>query len=141
MLAKLLCAEGGSELVDKAAVALLPALRATGRFIDFVLEFMPHPPSQRISEHLRLPWDDPTRMKGVFAKVYDHRSRALHDGTPFPRPMCSPSMVPSEIPECLAAAADGGSWTREDAPMLLHVFERITRGALINWWRKEVSAV
>ena len=32
------------------------------------------------------------------------------------------------------AGAYGGVWTAKDAPMKLHLFEYIVRGALLRWW-------
>ena len=72
-------------------------------------------------------------------KIYDWRSRALHDGVPFPAPMCqAPKKLDDgheEFLDGVAASSHGGSWVFEDLPMLLHVFEHIVRGTLLAWWR------
>jgi hypothetical protein len=46
---------------------------------------------------------------------------------------------PAEIPIGLAASTKGGVWTAKDLPMLIHTFEYIVRGALLNWWRSVPS--
>lgn len=75
-------------------------------------------------------------------KIYDYRSKALHDGTPFPAPMCEPpfynkewSVTYAEKPHGGAVGAMGGTWLAKDIPLLLHTFEYITRGTLIKWWK------
>lgn len=67
-------------------------------------------------------------------KVYSLRSDALHNGIPFPAPMSEPVFGFEEIP--MVSGMLGATWSETDRPMLLHVFEHITRGALISWWNK-----
>jgi hypothetical protein len=58
-------------------------------------------------------------------------------GTPFPQPMSDgPGLggLHHERPSGLAAATNDAAWMREDMPMLLHVFEHITRHAILGWW-------
>lgn len=65
-------------------------------------------------------------------------SRALHDGTPFPDPMCGPAIQGGRLvekPDSIATATKNAAWRSEDLPMLLHVFEHLTRCAIVNWWR------
>lgn len=133
-LSELLLERGGEELLKEVANRLHRMLRATGRFIDFVLQYLPDPLEQRPHENLQVSWESDS-MKDALRKIYDHRSRALHDGTPFPPLMSEIEPHRAEKPMCLAASKDGGTWTQEDMPMLIHVFEHITRGALLNWWR------
>lgn len=79
-------------------------------------------------------------MRAHMQIIYKHRSRALHDGTPFPHPMLDrprsfgPDGVPDEAPLGMTAAAKGGSWEAKEMPMLLHTFEYIVRGCLLKWW-------
>lgn len=42
--------------------------------------------------------------------------------------------IPEEVPFGLAVSTLGGVWIKEDIPMLLHLFEHIVRGTLLNWW-------
>jgi len=124
----------GEELVDEVAMLLLPYLKATARFRDFVLEYLPPPPQKRPPhEHLCVKWEK-NSLRESLEKIYGHRSRALHDGTPFPPPMSDHPPIPSEIPMG-ATATLGGVWLAEDMPMLMPVFEYITRGVLLNWWK------
>ncbi|MFL5963789.1 MAG: hypothetical protein ACJ757_12940 [Gaiellaceae bacterium] len=75
-------------------------------------------------------------------KIYHWRSRALHDGIPFPSPMCLPPRdyenngVVEEAPTGLASATGATVWKRADTPMMLATFSYITRHALIRWWRR-----
>ena len=78
--------------------------------------------------------------------IYGYRSKALHEGTPFPYPMCE---VPfqhedwaahAETPLGLATTVGDTTWAREATPMLLHTFEYIARGVLQNWWKERGQA-
>lgn len=70
--------------------------------------------------------------------IYAWRSRDLHDGIPFPPPLCEPPIVGSDgIYErfpALAVQTDGGTWPADELPMYLHVFAHVTGGALRIWW-------
>jgi hypothetical protein len=48
-----------------------------------------------------------------------------------------PALV--EVPLGLSASSYGATWAKKDTPMLLHVFEYIVRGAVLNWWRSVVQ--
>lgn len=128
------------EAVDEVAAALARELRATARFLDFMDRFMPTPPEKRPPEGFRLDWSAPN-LKRCITKVYEHRSLALHEGIPFPPPMCDGPLLadpdwhaPIETVPGLAASTSGGVWSREDLPFPLQTFEYIARGALLNWW-------
>jgi hypothetical protein len=139
-LVTILDAHGGTDLVLKVANELVGTIGATRNFIDFLLHFLPAPPSTRSYEWAQHGWDHRT-MKKSLGKIYKHRSRALHGGTPFPAPMSwTPITVgenpaPVEVPPGLASSALGASWAAQDTPMLLHLFEYIVRNAILNWWR------
>jgi len=105
--------------------------RTTKRFVNFVMAF-PLKPPQRRPKALRLDW---SQMEDHLTVIYDKRSRDLHDGIPFPLPMCQPPYrsargIASEIPDFPALTA----WTLADAPMLLQTFEYIVRNVLHAWW-------
>jgi hypothetical protein len=129
----------GEGLVARVAKEFAPITRAKQKFVRFVLEFLPDPPSNRPPPETQFEWSR-AAMKDALSRIYEYRSKALHEGTPFPYPMCehplrySASDLPAEIPLGLAARYLGGTWLREDTPMLLHTFEYIVRGALLNWW-------
>ena len=137
-LTDLLAERGGEQLVEDAAKHLHQFVRATGRFIDFTLEFLPPEPADRPAQCFKIDWSRKA-MKRALSKIYGYRSLALHNGTPFPAPMSdAPILGPLhfEAPGASAAASNDATWVREDMPMLLHTFEYIARGAILNWWRK-----
>ena len=142
-LVELLEKHGGDELVHKVSESIAHTLGATKKFIDFTMRFMPNEPDQRPNhESLRVEWSK-SELKKILRKVYGYRSRALHDGKPFPAPMFrsplydSPNLPTSEVPRIgLAFHSQGGTWIPEDIPINLHCFHYITRGALLKWWEK-----
>lgn len=128
--------------IETAANQWRRKMRPTKKFVEFILTFLPPPPSKRPAEYAQHPWDNAT-MRQSLAKIYQWRSRALHDGTPFPAPMC---IAPHEFHGGLierqlgfSMSTMGGVWSRDDAPMLLHVFEYIVRNVLIAWWKTLVN--
>jgi hypothetical protein len=137
-LASMLEAKGGTELVVEVANQIADSLGATKKFIDFVLQFLPNAPSLRPHEFVQQPWDTKS-MKKSLNLIYRYRSKALHTGIPFPRPMC---MAPErwemnaygERPPGLATHSLGASWAAKDIPMYLHTFDYIARNVLMNWW-------
>jgi hypothetical protein len=135
----------GTDVLAAVAKEIAEVLGATSKFIGFVLEFLPPPPSARPPVGFRCSWSE-TAIRKAMRLIYDHRSRALHDGRPFPLPMCEIPFTlpgwpaPAERPVGLAAAAQGGVWLSKDTPMHFHTFEHIARGVLLNWWRKGAPA-
>jgi len=144
-LIELLKENCNQEIPKKVAELLVKYLGSTSKFISFVLEFLPDPPEKRPIDWMQIEWSNRSMKKGL-NKIYKYRSRALHDGTPFPAPMSEPpfyhpewGVTYSEKPFG-AAGAMGGTWLPEDTPLLLHTFEYITRGTLIKWW-KDISKI
>lgn len=116
---------------------------ATAQFRNFLMEFYPDAPAERPRECDRHPWER-SALKKSFNKIYDWRSKFVHSGIPFPAMMCMRPQQDdtdrarpryAEIPPGLAMAVAGGSWEKKDAPMQLHIFEHIVRGALLEWWK------
>jgi len=114
-------------------------LRATARFIDFIMTYMPDAPAKRpiIGQ---VEWKQETQREAM-KKIYRYRSEALHSGIPFPAPMCLPSTnvrhedaATMERPPGLATGSRGGVWVHDDLPMFLHIFVHIVHGALVKWW-------
>jgi hypothetical protein len=147
-LVSLLHEEGGDPLVAKVAERIADITGATKTFTDFALTFDPGPPPGHRIKFLAVDW---TKLREALRLVYKWRSRALHGGTPIPAPMCFPPIVNgrewamfkddppgaiSERPLGLGAGTGEATWSNEETPMLLHVFEHITRGALLRWWRE-----
>lgn len=132
-LVRELRAGGHDEALGIIARHSAPRLRATSRFIQFTVTHLPGPPPERSAAGGHVDWS-PSAMRKMLSKIYDHRSKALHSGIPFPRPMCEPPWEDSERPTSLASATNEGAWLAADTPMLLQTFEHITRGAIVNWW-------
>lgn len=120
-------------------------LKSTKKFLDFSMEFKPPPPPERPEHHwAQHPWSNKKFRKTV-QKIYGYRSRALHDGRPFPAPMCRPPMIYSksdlpEVPLGLGASSNHSTWSIKDTPILLHTYEYIVRGSLLKWWDSMVSS-
>jgi hypothetical protein len=128
------------ELFQFIAEKIADTMGVTRKFVDFILAFLPPPPESRPDVAFRVPWEQ-ENLKPIFRKIYGYRSRALHDGIPFPAPMCLPPLgigrdwaAPAEKPAGLAMSALGGVWRQEDTPMSLHIFAYITRRVLQAWW-------
>jgi hypothetical protein len=110
-------------------------LGVTKKYAKFTIKFMPDEPEKRPEvSWLRVNWSR-KKLNKIIYKVYDYRSRFLHEGVSFPFPMCSPPIreskesIPSEIP-CV-----GLEWKMSDVPINLNCFQYIVRGVLLNWWR------
>ena len=138
-LIKILEDTGIEDLPEKVAVCLKDTVGSTKKFIDFIMKFLPEPPSRRPKHHQR-PWECKT-LKKTMKTIYNYRSKALHDGYPFPVPMCHlPREVPpEEIPTGGASYAMGSSWLAKDTPMMFHTFEYIVRKSLLKWWESMTS--
>lgn len=130
---------GGRNLQLKVARKLSGYIRPGLKFERFIIDHLPDvPPHSRIEEFAQHSWDTSTMLASV-RKIYEHRSNALHGGTPFPFPMCQPPPGSldriAERPFALAHESLGSYWVASDVPMYLQTFEYIVRGALLNWWR------
>jgi len=130
----------GDEVLEKVAGEIAESLGSTRKFVDFVLTFLPSPPPVRPPEGFQHPWET-GEIRETLRCVYHYRSRALHDGIPFPAPMCRPPSalglaIPSERPSAIATSEGGGTWLAKDTPIHFHTFEYLARGALTEWWRK-----
>ena len=111
---------------------------ATKRFREFLTAFCPPPPERRSVAGTTVDWST-SSLRRAFNRIYRHRSKALHAGTPFPGILClAPTAVdnvPLERPLATAIATLRTTWTSEDLPFHLHVFEYIVRASLLKWWR------
>jgi hypothetical protein len=126
----------------KVCELMVPQMKATRTFLDFVTECAPQPPEPR-PEWPELDWD---RMRKHAATIYTHRSDALHGGKPFPMPMLEQPRIElsgaiQESPRGLNTGGLGGIWDAKETPMLLSTFEYIARGALLRWWEEMGAAV
>lgn len=133
---------GGSDCVHTVAEGIAHTLKATGKFIRFTTRFLPPEPEERPDEEwLQVKWTE-SALRRILGKVYKYRSRSLHAAIPFPNPMIRPpfrmgnSAPASEAPLVgKALHSHGGTWTKSDAPINLHCFHYIARGALLKWWK------
>ncbi|MFV9452759.1 hypothetical protein ACNJ7E_04715 [Rhodococcus sp. NM-2] len=124
----------------KVSKLLAPQVRATRKFIDFLEKYSPARPDPE-PQFDKLDW---RQMRKHAQVVYRHRSKALHDGKPFPMPMLEvpridESGVLQETPSGLSAGGLGGVWLAEETPMLLSTFEYIVRGSLLRWWEEQAA--
>ncbi|MFC7905433.1 hypothetical protein ACWDRX_15900 [Streptomyces nigra] len=134
-LAEAVGSTGGDDLLRTVAQRLLPIVKATNRFLTFTTTYAPAPPSVRPPEYAQVPWN---KLRKKVGQVYSYRSKRLHEGVPFPYPMCvrpdGAIPAPEEVPTGLAAAKGNAAWVAKDLPMHLHIFGYIVRGCLLNWW-------
>jgi hypothetical protein len=127
-------------LAERVAEKFAGTIGAAKKFIDFLLDFLPDPPEQRPAQWGQVEWS-PDNLRRAFAKIYSHRSKALHDGMPFPAPMCWPPIkyetswnAVAERPALVGFSVSGGTWLADELPMHLHTFEYIARKAINAWW-------
>lgn len=116
-------------------------IRATKKFIDFLVECAPEPPELR-PPFGGLNWD---KVADHAKLIYEHRSTALHGGKPFPLPMLEQPRLEEngaiqEVPWGHNTGGLGGVWDAKEAPMLLSTFDYIARGSLLNWWNELIGA-
>jgi hypothetical protein len=128
----------GTAFFEDVAIILAPLVRSGRRFRAFAEAFMPQPLPRRPPPMAQVDW---ARMSEHLSKIYSHRSKALHEGIPFPASMCEiPNKwgadwdAPAERP-LAPTATSGAVWLPEAAPMLLHVFEYIAKATLQGWWQ------
>lgn len=131
------------EFLERVAGSLSKLIGSTAKFTGFIGKFNPGPPRERPLPEWQQVSFESAPMLDAMKKIYSYRSRALHGGIAFPAPMCMPPIIyagegfsgAEEKPMGLASSSEGATWLIEDTPMLLHTFEWIVRGALLNWWR------
>jgi len=134
-------AKVSSEVVSEVARQIADSLGSGKKFVDFLVHFLPSPPPSRPPLHYQFLWEE-AEIRKALRKIYGYRSDALHDGKPFPEPMCEPPFsdkewaAPNEKSAALATSSLGGVWLAKDIPMLFHFFEYIARNALLKWWRE-----
>lgn len=110
-------------------------MRATRKFIDFLVECSPQPLPLRPPAGV-VDWQ---RMGDHARRIYGYRSAYLHGAKPFPLPMLELPRIEEngaiqEVPYGLNSGGLGGVWGAAESPMLLSTFEHVVRGALLRWW-------
>lgn len=134
----LLASRNDPAFLSDVAQILAPTMKATKKFIDFGLRFLPPPLERRPESFLQIEWTAANWEK-VLRTIYDYRSNALHAGVPFPSPMGQPpfeyeSRIPAETGGVgLASHHLGGSWNSTDLPVNLNFFATVTRRMLLAW--------
>lgn len=120
---------------EVAAEALAGTLNVERKLLAFTLHFAPDPPETR-PDAAQVDFDD---LEPALRAIYEWRSRDLHDGIPFPPPLCEPPIGDADAAyerfPAIGIEAGGGYWPADLLPMYLHVFAHIVRGALVNWWQ------
>jgi len=123
------------DAAEVTARHLARTLGVQAKFLAFTLEHAPEPPASRPQGALV----DFDALEAPLKVIYDLRSRDLHDGIPFPWPLCEPPDAgPDGVYERFAGPAvqsQGGTWPATRLPMYLHTFAHIVGGVLRNWWR------
>jgi hypothetical protein len=130
-----------NKLLPLIADEFSDTLGSTQKFVKFCLTHLPAAPPVRPVEWAQFSWTK-RNLREAFSKIYHYLSRALHDGHPFPAPMCAaPGRLegweaPSETMTSLGTHQRGGTWLKKDVPFYIHIFEYITRNAILEWWRR-----
>lgn len=144
-LATYLRAKGDEVLLSDVATILQGKNRVKAKFVDFLIRFLPAEPADRPPPPFQMPWDADS-MKTAFSQIYNHRSKALHDGVGFPFPMTErPGKLDAswqagvERPSGISTSTLNATWDHKDCPMLLHIFVYIVRASILEWWKSECS--
>lgn len=123
------------ETDDRETIAELvaPLSKSTLKFITLVERFAPNPPLNRSEGQI-----DWGQLVPLVKKVYNHRSKALHDGIPMPSPMTEPPFIDDEgrafeCPLGLSTHSYDAHWPAVQMPMLLWTFAHVARGVILNW--------
>jgi len=127
-------------ILPTVAEHIADSLGITRKFVEFVSKFLPDPPQLRPPELAQFNWES-SQLKKALRTIYGYRSDALHNGRPFPGPMCeaparldSSWQAPAEKMIAQATSQRGGVWLQDAIPMNLYLFEYIARTALLKWW-------
>jgi len=134
-------------LIENIATEFEGTFGATKKFLDFCVNFLPDAPLIR-PESGKIEWTEKNLLK-IFKSVYKLRSLALHAGSPFPQPMCSPpdnhfglaeqAVSPPTSNFTPLISTLGASWSHKEAPINLNVFFHMTHSILNKWWESLYS--
>lgn len=75
-------------------------------------------------------------LPDILSRIYNQRSKTLHEGEPFPPDIFLPPADGVEIGPGLSMKSRGKVWEKEDFIPYPHFFERLVRHVLINFLRK-----
>ncbi|BDC47686.1 hypothetical protein F183_A00020 [Bryobacterales bacterium F-183] len=130
-----------ASVLEEVANSLQDLMGSTAKFMNFVEKFLPEPPTTRPQAVFQINWawtsKDGGALKQRVAKIYDLRSKALHQAIPFPSILCSAPFLNGThaYVECPSGGVTDGSssWKKSELPMHLHIFAYIVRGAILRW--------
>lgn len=132
----------GADVLNLVASEIAQLFQSTSKFINFCSYFLPEAPAGRPPQFWQINWTK-KNWKQIFNKIYGYRSRALHQGLPFPRPMCEPperygddSFPCEKGTSGLAVRTLGSSWHADALPVSLNTFVQLTREILLAWWKR-----
>lgn len=119
------------DAVSIVAKALAGTLRPEMKLLSFTLAYAPAPPEVR-PHRGRIDYSD---LSSTLRGVYECRSRDVHDGVPFPHPLCQPPIAADGVAcERFPVLGAGGIRGSDSLPAYLHTFTHIVGGALRRWW-------
>jgi hypothetical protein len=122
---------GAEDVVDQLA----HLVRATKKVRQLIKRHEPSPLHPRPPEHEQVKWSNLTDR---VTRIYQLRSKALHEGVPIPGPLLEPPMPGgTPLPERPGATHGIGDavWVDDDMPMYFHVFAHVVREVLCKWWK------
>ncbi len=130
--------KGHEECIPWLAEEFAPITKATHKFISFSCQFLPKEfPNRPAEDFMKIDWSQPF-WESTFKTIYDYRSKALHEGIPFPLPMLGPP-VPSgssySEKGTLGPTVEtySAKWKSADLPINLNLFAQVTREMILNW--------
>lgn len=126
-------------LISGIADILSNLTGSTKKFLNFCLYFLPDAPEKRPLKFQQIEWTEQS-WKKILGMIYGYRSKALHEGIPFPLPMSHPPFkhtkgeAPSEKGTIGLAIRQGNtSWEAQHLPINLNLFAIVTRQILLKW--------
>ena len=139
-LVDILIEKGGDHLAERVAKDLAATMGSTKKFIDFIVEFLPAAPTPRLNLIYQHTWQI-NDIQSTMKKIYGYRSKALHEGIPFPAPVCMSPSKWSGIPDEVVGrdfSGNGVNWKAVDLPLYLHTFAYIVQHVLLAWWQSAI---
>jgi len=139
VLSKLLDEVEDSNLREKIEKRILNKERfISRRFVDFILK--------HIDESF---WDnenrpklgriEPSDLEKLLKRIYQQRSKTLHEGDPFPPTFFLPPLSNAELGLSLGMSSGGRRWERKDYVPYPHFFERLVHHVLNNFLKENAT--
>ena len=138
-LSEKLKGECSHALYEEVAKTFGHKSKAQAKFLDFCEHFFPEPPEIRPPKQYQIEWTRENFAKSL-KTIYKYRSKALHNGVPFPQPLCAPAPYVAENNVAIEKGilgircnTLGGTWLADDLPFSLNTFSYFTHGCLKKW--------